>query len=111
MSRTVWLVVPFLLAAPLCAVGEEAAPKQKPACDAKSRGKLWPEKGGRGADTPVEICAPKGWHYRWEQLTVDVSQLKADFQSKADFKAKEVATGLHTQSITQKRGTQPVSQP
>jgi hypothetical protein len=82
-----------LLAVPLCSQGEE---KQKPQCNAHSRGKLWPEKTGRGAAVPVEICAPKGWRYAWQQLTVDVSQLKAAA------KQKQVVAGLHTQSVAPK---------
>jgi len=56
--------------------GEEAA-LVKPACNAEAQGKLWPEKTSRGSGVPVEICVAKYWKYRWEQLTVDVSQLKA----------------------------------
>jgi len=80
MSRTGWLVVTILLAMPFCswaAENSQKAEQAKPECTAKLRGKLWPEKTSRGADVPVEICAPKRFHYEWKQLTVDVSQLKA----------------------------------
>ena len=69
------LVVPFSLRA--AAPRLETDNSVKPECTAKTRGALWPEKPGRGAATPVEICAPKGFHYEWKQLTVDVTQLKA----------------------------------
>jgi hypothetical protein len=74
MSRTFRLAVPLLAFAALCSAAEEPA---KPACTAQLRGKLWPEKTSRGADVPVEICAPKRFHYAWQQLTIDVSHLRA----------------------------------
>src|SRR5450631_1658266 len=74
MSPTVWLAVPLLLAGPLCSQSPDTT---KPVCPEKTRRKLWPEKTSRGADVPIEICVPKGWRYRWQQLTIDVSQLKA----------------------------------
>jgi hypothetical protein len=49
----------------------------KPVCNAETQGKLWPEKASRGTGVPIEICVSKHWKYRWEQLTVDVSKLKA----------------------------------
>jgi hypothetical protein len=81
MSNVIWVAIPLLLA--ILPGAEAAAPRletektEKPVCNAQSRGKLWPEKTGRGADTPIEMCAPKGWHFEWKQLTVDVSQLRA----------------------------------
>jgi hypothetical protein len=77
MSRkallTALLAVPLVIA-PLCLLAEEPA---KPACTAQIRGKLWPEKTARGAGVPVEICAPKRFHYAWQQLTIDVAHLRA----------------------------------
>lgn len=75
LSRTVWLAVPLLALAPLCLAGDEPS---KPACTAQTRGKLWPEKN------PVELCAPKRFHYEWQQLTIDVAQLKADAKAKEE---------------------------
>ena len=80
MSATTWLMIPILLAVPaLLTVPCSAQSVQtgKPACNEKARGRLWPEKTSHGAAVPIEICAPKGWKYRWQQLTVDVSQLRA----------------------------------
>jgi hypothetical protein len=80
MSGSVWFVAPLMLVAATVSVAAEQ--KDKPVCDARSRGTLWPENTTRGAGVPVEICAMKGWHYRWQQLTVDVSQLKAAVKRK-----------------------------
>jgi hypothetical protein len=68
MSRTSRLAVPLLAVAALCAATEKPV---KPVCTAQLRGKLWPEKN------PVELCAPKRFHYEWQQLTIDVSHLRA----------------------------------
>ena len=79
MSATTWLMIPILCAPTLLAVPALAGNTQqvKPACNAKTRGSLWPEKTSRGAAVPIEICAPKRWAFSWQQLTVDVSQLRA----------------------------------
>jgi len=66
------LVIPILLAASCCASGAEPA---EPACNAQTRGELWPE-NARVFGTPIEICSKAHRKYRWRQLTVDVSQLK-----------------------------------
>jgi hypothetical protein len=73
MSTNPWAVIAVFLTIPCYA--QSAAPA-KPVCNAHTRGKLWPEKTSRGADVPIEICAPKRWKYAWRQLTVDVSQLR-----------------------------------
>jgi hypothetical protein len=69
-----WLVIPILVAT---ACGAQDAEPVKPACNAQTQGKLWPEKTSWGNGAPIEICATKYWKFRWEQLTVDISQLKA----------------------------------
>jgi hypothetical protein len=66
------LVIPILLAASCCSSGAEPA---KPVCNAQTRGKLWPETA-RVSGTPIEICSKVHRKYRWQQLTVDISQLK-----------------------------------
>lgn len=53
----------------------------KPECNAQTKGNLWPEKIFRGSNKPVEICVARYWKYRWEQLTVDISQLRAKRQT------------------------------
>jgi hypothetical protein len=50
----------------------------KPVCNAQTRGKLWPENTARHAATaPIELCSMRRWRYRWEQLTIDVTQLRS----------------------------------
>jgi hypothetical protein len=75
----IFLTVPALLTVPCSAQSVQAG---KPACNEKARGRLWPEKTSRGAAVPIELCAHKGWRYRWQQLTVDVSQLRVTAASK-----------------------------
>ncbi len=93
------LAVPFALqaAAPRLEIDNSA----KPECTAKTRGALWPEKTARGDATPVEICAPRGFHYEWKQLTVDVSQLKAAVEAQ---EKKVVAAMPATTVVVGKRG-------
>jgi len=94
----------FPLALSAAAPRLETRKDDKPECTAQTRGKLWPEKAGRGAATPVEICAPHGWHYRWEQLTVDVSQLKEAAVNAVVVKEKEVVNSMPATVIAGKRG-------
>ena|ERR1700691_3763130 len=68
-------LVILILVATTC--GAQDAEPVKPACNVPTQGKLWPEKTSRGNGVPIEICAARFWNFRWEQLTVDVSQLKA----------------------------------
>ena len=72
------LMIPILLAISACAPGAESA---KPACNAQTRGDLWPETA-RASGTPIEICSKAHKRYRWEQLTVDISQLKGKTERK-----------------------------
>jgi hypothetical protein len=73
MTAGAWLAIPMLFAVSFCAPGAEPV---KPVCNAQTQGNLWPEKTSRGSEVPVEICSKVHRKYRWEQLTVDVSQLK-----------------------------------
>lgn len=111
MSRTRLFATPLLIT--LSWGAQAAAPRletekpqeqSKPECTAQTRGKLWPEKTGHGAATPVEICAPHGWHYRWEQLTVDVSQLKAAVEDEEKKVAASIPAVPATAVIVGKRG-------
>ena len=77
MTAGAWLAIPILFAVSFCAPGAEPS---KPACNAQTRGDLWPEKTSRGSEVPVEICSKVHRKYRWEQLTVDVSRLKGATQ-------------------------------
>ena len=72
MTAGVRWVIPVLLAVSACAAGAEPA---KPACNALTRGNLWPEKADRVSGVSIEICSKRNWRYHWQQLTVDVSQL------------------------------------
>jgi hypothetical protein len=95
MAGNPWVIVIFLGAACLAAGAEPAVSEPKrPACNAQMRGKLWPEKTSRGAGVPIEICVPKRWKYTWQQLTIDVSQMKAMARRKA------VMAGLGTPQET-----------
>jgi hypothetical protein len=83
MAATTWLIIPAVLVVPmLLTIPAQAGNTQpiRPVCNAKTRGSLWPEKTSRGAAVPIEICAPKHWAYSWQQLTVDVTQLRAAAQ-------------------------------
>ncbi len=83
MGATALLVIPMLLATACCAQDlppATSAEMAKPACTAQTRGKLWPEKTSRANGVPIEICVQKLWKYRWEQLTVDISQLRANYK-------------------------------
>src|ERR1700742_4178625 len=86
MSANGWLGIAVLVGVSLGC--QAAAPRleiekttgnadAKPECNAQSRSKIWPEKTARAAGTPVEMCLPKRFHYAWQPLTVDVSQLRA----------------------------------
>lgn len=72
------LLIPLVLSVSCCVRGAEPA---KPACNAQTQGALWPETG-RVLGTPIEICSKAHRKYRWEQLTVDVSQLKGNLGPK-----------------------------
>jgi hypothetical protein len=68
-------LIPVFLAAACFA--EDATPA-KPECNAENLHKIWPEKTSRRPGAPVEICVEKHHlRYRWQPLTVDISELRA----------------------------------
>jgi hypothetical protein len=87
MSPTVWLIVPLFATVSCFAQSAVHSETEKPACTERIRGKLWPEKAARTARVPVEICAPKRWKYRWQQITIDVSQLRNVTKRKTEIAA------------------------
>jgi len=101
MARTGWFVVAMLIGT---AVYAAAADPPKPPCNAQTRGKLWPEKTSRGAGVPIEICAPKRWKYAWQQLTIDVSQMRAIAKRKPVIAGLASADKVETHSDTASTG-------
>jgi hypothetical protein len=101
MSATTWLIIPVLCVAtalfviPACA---EDARHSKPVCTAKIRGKIWPEKTSANSAVPTEMCAPRRFSYRWQQLTVDVSELRADAARKPVIAGLAIVTRTKTGS-------------
>ena len=73
------IFVPLFLAA-VCLADE--APRAKPDCNAENVHKIWPEQNSARPTVPIEICVEKHQHYRWQPLTVDISELRA--QAKSD---------------------------
>jgi len=67
----------------LAALGTAAA-QEKPPCNKDRTGQFWPAEAN---DNPIkavelarsgdlEVCALKGWHYRWLQPSVRLDQLR-----------------------------------
>jgi hypothetical protein len=76
MGAVKWLAIPLLMA--FSCYAQNPPPAEKPACNAENRGKIWPEKAARhSATAPIELCSMRFWRYRWQQLTVDISHLRA----------------------------------
>jgi hypothetical protein len=76
--RLRWMLVPMLALGAL--MGGEP---QKPVCNAQNRGRLWPEGAARGTCRSVEICTVDVWKYRWEPVTISVSQLSRGTKRKS----------------------------
>ena len=49
----------------------------KPVCTAEIKGAIWNGMNAQGRRIPTEMCVKKHRKYRWESLTVDISQLRA----------------------------------
>ena len=73
-----WFVALVLLAIPCCA-GEAG----KPPCNKQNRGRLWPDQANTdpaalkqaGQRGELQMCTLGAFRYRWQPLTVHVSQL------------------------------------
>lgn len=73
------ILIPVFLAA-ACLADDTTTPK--PECNAGNVHKIWPEQNNPRPGVPIEICVEKRLHYRWQPLTVDISELRA--QAKSD---------------------------
>jgi hypothetical protein len=104
LASGVWWAIPMLFAISFCAPGAEPA---KPACNAKTRGDLWPENTSRGSGVPVEICSKVHWKYHWEQFTVDVSRLKGAPKQKPIIEGFDVATHAPREAKARTAATPP----
>ena len=81
LARLRWLLIPAIVA---CGWAGNA---ERPRCNADTRGAIWPQGNDRTADRPLEICTLSVWKYRWEQVTISVSQLTKDRTHGAESKA------------------------
>lgn len=79
-----WILVPSLMLGCMWA----QAP-QKPRCNAQHSGELWPPHPASGSCRPIEMCTLNVWKYRWEPLTVHVSQLAKDPRRRVKCEAAE----------------------
>jgi hypothetical protein len=50
-------------------------PSERPRCTKENRGMVWPPESARDACSEVEVCTFHVWNYRWDAVTVHVSQL------------------------------------
>jgi hypothetical protein len=79
LPRVAAFALALCLAIPAC-FGQDPA---KPRCTGKIRGTLWPEAANtdhkalqRAARSgKLEVCAATTWRYRWQPMTVTVTQL------------------------------------
>ncbi len=64
------------LIAVLAVAGCFAQSAAQPACNAHSRGAVWPDAGTRAPGVEVQVCSWSGWRYRWKPVTVDLNRLR-----------------------------------
>ena len=108
-----WSVLLVLLAFPC--FPQDA---RKPSCNARNRGRLWPEQANTDRDFArraarcgeLEMCTRGVWRYGWQPLTVHVSQLGRGRKAEIVGCASEVlsAPRLRTEEASRPRaaGTQ-----
>jgi hypothetical protein len=78
-----WMAVLMLAA---CLQAEQPV---RPTCNREHRGQLWPEQKSKQPCRAIEICTMRRLRYRWEPLTVHVSQLPRDPKRKGACDAGE----------------------
>lgn len=93
-ARVLRFSIPMMMAALMAGTGfaAEGTPeptKTKPECTAETEHLVWPEQSERRTGVPVEICVGKRFKYKWQALTVDISELRA----KAKATGNQAATG------------------
>jgi len=72
-------MVLFTLLGAMCFARQEP----KPACNAKSQGRFWPEEANADRQATrrfyqsgeLEMCSLDGWKYRWKRISVHVRDL------------------------------------
>ena len=68
-----WLLI--LAGVIACAFAEQP---ERPPCNKQNRGMVWPEPRTQNTCTEVQVCTRAVRKYRWESVTVHVSQLPKD---------------------------------
>lgn len=59
-----------------------AAQTAKPECNSANRGEVWPARKDQTSASAVEMCTLRRWRYRWERVTVSLSELTKDAERK-----------------------------
>jgi hypothetical protein len=78
-----------------CGFGDNVA--GKPACDAKSLSKFWPDAANSDSRTlfdlsrtgQLELCTRGTFRYKWRALTVSYQEIRATEKSKAQSRDKK----------------------
>lgn len=90
-----------------CATCFAASDADRPVCNKKNAGELWPPEAGtdRAAfwrlsqSGELEVCSRAPWHYRWQSLTVNVRNLAVRRGTQADAKkGSKPSSGIVLQS-------------
>jgi hypothetical protein len=103
-----WLLIPTIGLA--CCFAEQV---KKPACDKQHQGMAWPEQDARSACTEIEVCTVGVWKYRWQPVTVHVSQLAKDPKLRGTCKSTEVrgSPDGDTSPLPEAKTERPASRP
>ena len=69
------MLVKLIYTLVLISASAGSQPSEKPRCTKENRGMVWPPESARNNCSEVEVCTFHIWNYRWESVTVHVSQL------------------------------------
>lgn len=65
-----------LIAAAVLVIGSALADSaERPPCNARNRGAIWPERITSNSTVPILVCTASTFKYRWEPATVRFSEL------------------------------------
>ena len=83
------MLVKLIYTLVLISASAGSQPSEKPRCTKENRGMVWPPERARNTCSEVEVCVFHVWNYRWDSVTVHVSQLAKNKRRRAACRAFE----------------------